>query len=103
MSLDAERGIGFQDRRDPAKRDRAAAEKRDGDPSSPSYAGQGSRLPFGHPIGRWGGLPSRRLFDSDEEKPQTTFPMKRVRGNTLHLSDDLRFKLQVSHFKFLQK
>ena len=36
-------------------------------------------------IWRWSELPPTRSFGSDEEKTPTTFPMKRIRGNPLHL------------------
>jgi len=34
---------------------------------------------------RWSELPPTRSFDSEGEKTQTTFPMKRIGGNPLHL------------------
>jgi len=34
---------------------------------------------------RWSELPSTRLFGSDGKKTRTTFPMKRIGGNPLHL------------------
>jgi len=36
-------------------------------------------------IWRWSELPLTRSFGSDGEKTRTTFPMKRIRGNPLHL------------------